>query len=87
MTELDKIGVGREKTEEKFRVALTRYEAGNKRTCRGWVIKDLVSYIRECGLYPEGKGKPSTASKLGSNSSVFWTEHSKLCGEMESKTG
>lgn len=32
MTELDKIGVGREKTgEEKLRVALTRYEAGNTR--------------------------------------------------------
>lgn len=46
---------------EKFRVPGVRDEVGNKRTCRGWVIKDLVDYIKEYGLYPE----PSIAFKAG----------------------
>lgn len=50
---------------EKFRVPGVKDEVGNKRTCRGWVIKDLVGYIKEYGLYPEGKGKPSIAFKAG----------------------
>lgn len=48
------------------------------RVGRGWVIIDLISYIKDYGLHPEGKGKPSIAFKLGSNSSVFCTEHPKL---------